>query len=235
LIIVVISAVVAVAIGAGLLIKLTRHDAGGPPPEPPAKPATRSEAAPATDRPKTSAVPQGAMPHATAATLAAPASVDASSDLPSAPSAIVAAAAACFADVTSQPAGAEIVVDQNVVATTPSKLALPCGAPVDLVIRKGHWLAVTRSVTPTPDGAPVRVALAKQMFLVKVSSMPAGATITLNGKSLGVTPTTVKLNAFEPSALSLSKEGYASEAEAVTPKTNGIAVHSVLKKLAARR
>ncbi|HET9627206.1 MAG TPA: PEGA domain-containing protein, partial [Kofleriaceae bacterium] len=146
-----------------------------------------------------------------------------------------AAAPACFADVTSQPPGAEIVVDQSVVGTTPRKLALPCGAPVEIVIRKGHLLAATRTVTPTADGAPVRVALARQTFLVKVSSMPAGATITLGGKSLGVTPTTVKLNAFEPAALALSKEGYAGEIEQVTPKANGIAVHSVLKKLPARR
>jgi hypothetical protein len=228
LIIVVISALIAAAIGAGVLFKLTRHEPStGAPPEP-AKTVPKAAAiAPASDNTavKLSAVPQGAMPHATSATLAAPM---ASGDRPTA------AAPTCFADVASQPAGAEIVVDQAVVGTTPSKIALPCNAPVDVVVRKAHLLAVTRTVTPTADGAPVRVALARPMFLVKVSSMPAGATITMNGKPLGVTPTTIKINAFEPATLSLSKDGYATEAEQVTPKANGIAVHTVLKKLAGR-
>jgi len=138
----------------------------------------------------------------------------------------------CFADVSSVPAGAEIVIDQtNVIGTTPQKVTLPCGNPVELTIRKGHFVAAVHTVTPTADGTKLKVALAKPTFQVKVSSTPAGATITLNGKSLGVTPTMIKIPAFEASALTITKDGYATETENVTPKSNGVAVHTALKKL----
>jgi len=139
----------------------------------------------------------------------------------------------CFANVTSQPSGAEIVIDDtNVLGTTPQKIELPCGGPTELVIRKSRMVAATRTVTPTPDGVTVKVWLAKLTFLVKVSSTPAGATVTVNGKQLGVTPTTVKVPAFEPSILAIAKDGYVPETEKVTPKTSGVAVHTVLQRLA---
>jgi hypothetical protein len=81
----------------------------------------------------------------------------------------------------------------------------------------------------------VRVTLARLTFLVKVSSTPPGATVTVNGKSLGITPTTVKVPAFESSTLAITKDGYAPETEKVTPKASGVAVHTVLKKLEARK
>jgi hypothetical protein len=134
--------------------------------------------------------------------------------------------------VTSAPAGAEIVNDQGrVLGTTPQKVALPCRKPIDLVIRKGKLAAVTRTITPTPDGAKLRVTLSRATLLVKVSSTPPGATITLNGRSLGVTPTTVKVPAGESSILMIVKDGFATETETVAPKTNGLAVHADLKRL----
>jgi PEGA domain-containing protein len=137
----------------------------------------------------------------------------------------------CFADVSSVPAGAEIVIDQtNVIGTTPQKVTLPCGNPVELTIRKGRLVPAVHTVTPTAEGAKLRVALAKPTFQVKVSSTPAGATVTMNGKSLGVTPTMIRIPAFEASALTITKDGYATETETVTPKSNGVAVHSTLKK-----
>jgi hypothetical protein len=88
----------------------------------------------------------------------------------------------------------------------------------------------THTITPTPAGTAVQFVLVRQTFLVKVSSNPPGATVTLGGKSLGVTPTMIKVPAFESSTLSIAKDGYEIETEKVAPKTNGTAVHSVLKK-----
>ena len=56
------------------------------------------------------------------------------------------------------------------------------------------------------------------MFSVKVTSTPAGATITAGGKSMGVTPTTIKLPGFEPTSITLTKPGFAPETSRVTPK-----------------
>jgi hypothetical protein len=129
------------------------------------------------------------------------------------------------------PAGADIVHGQIVIGITPQKVPLPCGQPVELLIRKARLAAVTRTITPTPNGPRLKVALARSTFLVKVSSAPPGATITLNGRSLGVTPTTVKVPGFESSVLMIVKDGYATETETVAPKSNGLAVHADLKRL----
>src|SRR5207248_10473827 len=126
---------------------------------------------------------------------------------PAAAAAPPAAPTACYADVTSQPPGADIVIDQtSVIGTTPQRVQLPCGAPVELVIRKAHLTPAIRTITPTPEGTPLQVALARQLVSLKVSSMPAGATVTLGGKSLGVTPTVVKVPAFEASTLTIAKD-----------------------------
>jgi len=138
----------------------------------------------------------------------------------------------CFASVSSTPTGAEIVIDQTkVIGTTPQTVSLPCGAEVELVVRKARLLPVTRTVTPTPTGVKVRVALTKQAVLLKVSSNPEGATITLNGKALGVTPTTVKVPALESSTLMIAKPGYETEAEKVGPKSNNATLRVQLRRL----
>ena len=181
-------------------------------------PASASDPAPTASKPSTASP--------------APASGNAAAGSNAVAGAVLPEEGTCFADVSSIPAGAEIVIDQtNVIGTTPQKVTLPCGNPVELMIRKGHLVPAIRTVTPTAEGVKLKVALAKPTFQVKVSSTPAGATITMNGKSLGVTPTMIKIPAFEASALTITKDGYATETENVTPKSNGVAVHSTLKKL----
>ena len=65
----------------------------------------------------------------------------------------------CVAELSSVPAGAEIVLDQHTLGVTPRKLKLPCG-PVELTFRKGK-LSATRSLTLTPSGTKLKVALKK--------------------------------------------------------------------------
>lgn len=137
----------------------------------------------------------------------------------------------CSVDVTSAPAGAEILRDKTeLLGTTPAKLALPCDVAVKLTIKKARYASSTRQVVPKQKGTKVRVALAKNTFSVKVSSQPPGATVMVNGKSLGVTPTNVKLPAFEMSTLIITKDGYSPETQKITPKQNHMAVQAQLKK-----
>ncbi|MDQ3341330.1 MAG: PEGA domain-containing protein [Myxococcota bacterium] len=138
----------------------------------------------------------------------------------------------CIVDVSSTPNGAEIVKDKQVVGTTPTKLTLPCGVEAKLVLRKGKLGSVPRTVKPTEAGTKIRVAFTKQMLSVKVTSSPPGATITMGGKSLGVTPAMVKLPAQEAATLSIAKPGFGAETQKITPKQNNQAVHVTLKKKA---
>jgi hypothetical protein len=200
-------------------------------------PATTAPAttAPATTTPATTA-PATTAPATTAPATTAPATTAgppaAASSTGAAPSAPLEQASGCFAEVSSVPAGAEIVIDEsNVIGLTPQRVALPCGHPVDLVIRKARLVPVTRTITPGPRGMKLKVALTKQTFQVRVSSNPEGAMVTLNGRALGVTPTTVRVPVFELSTLTITKDGYETETQKVAPKANGSALHAQLKRL----
>jgi hypothetical protein len=247
-IIVLVSALVAAVIGIAILLALGdsrdtpasgssiphRERSSIAPPKPPATAPTQPSPPSSPEPALPATVPAPGAPPAPAAS-GAPGTAPGDQPAAAAAAAPIAdppTAGACFADVASVPAGAEILIDQtHVIGTTPQKVALPCGKPIELVIRKAKLVAATRTVTPTREGARLRVALAKPTFLVKVSSTPAGATISLNGRSLGVTPTTVKVPAFESSVLMIVKDGFATETETVAPRSNGLAVHAELKRL----
>jgi hypothetical protein len=142
-----------------------------------------------------------------------------------------AADGACKVSVTSTPGGADIVVAGKKVGVTPAELELPCGSETKLTLRKAKFTTSSRAVTPV-DGKPNRVAmkLVKPAFTLKVTSTPSGATITAGGRTMGVTPTMISLPAFEPSAIVLSKPGYASDSKTVTPKANNTSHHVTLQK-----
>ena len=137
--------------------------------------------------------------------------------------------------ISSTPSGAEIVIDKAVAGTTPTSLTLPCAVETKLTLRKTRYVAQSRSVTPKAVGQkPVKIALARVTFSVKVSSTPPGASITVGTKPMGFTPTTVKLPAFELATLKISKDGFTSDTQKVTPKANNLSVHTTLKKIAKR-
>jgi hypothetical protein len=137
----------------------------------------------------------------------------------------------CYVDLSTTPTAAEVAIDgDHIVGTTPVKLELPCGAETKLYIRKRGYIGAIKPVTPGPDAPAVKVAMSHAIYSVKVSSSPAGATITVGGKSMGVTPTTVKLPAFETATLIMTKDGFSTEAQTLTPKTNNQTVHVTMKK-----
>jgi hypothetical protein len=165
----------------------------------------------------------------------AAAQVDAAAEVPAptppdSGSAAAAAPSECTFDVTSIPAGAEVLLDKGVVGTTPAKLTHPCDVELKLTFRKARFLSAERKYTPTSAGKPLKVALARPTFSVKVSSTPSGATVTVGGRAQGVTPTTIRLTANEQSTLTFSKEGFTTATMQVTPKGNNLTVTSTLKR-----
>jgi len=138
----------------------------------------------------------------------------------------------CKVTVDTSPTDADVGIDGgDALGKSPGPFELPCGAEVKLSIKKARYYATTKVVTPTADGAKVSVKLARAMFTVKVSSTPPGATITVGGRTLGITPTMIKLPAFEAASITLSKPGYTADAEKFTAKANNAAYHVTLKKV----
>jgi hypothetical protein len=140
-------------------------------------------------------------------------------------------AAKCYVDLTSVPDDAEIVLDKDrVPGRTPLKVELPCDSESKILVRKHGYVATTKTVTATADPQPVSVTLARAIYQLKVSSTPPGATVTVNGKSGGVTPTVVTVKPFEATTIVMTKDGFSTETEKLTPKTNNQTVHITLKR-----
>lgn len=138
---------------------------------------------------------------------------------------------ACTVLVSSAPSGAQVYVDNQMLGTTPGEIQLPCGTKANLSLRRARYTTTTRAFTPEADKAnKLFVRLERQQFSVKVTSSPAGATIKAGNKTLGVTPTTIKLPAHDVSTLTLSKPGYATTRSRITPRRNNTSHHVTLKK-----
>jgi PEGA domain len=211
-VIIVVSAGLAIVVGVVLLIVF---GLGGDP----KKPGT----SPAVNPPPVVDAAQAVAPPVSDATAAVEPAVDAT-EKASPPS------GDCFVEVTSTPSGADVSNDKDVLGVTPAKLTLPCGAEVKLTVRKAKFASSTRSITPTQDGAKLKVTLGKTVYSVKVTSSPPGATITIAGKSAGVTPAMIKLPAGEQTVISIAKPGFAADNPKITPKQNNQSIHVNLKK-----
>jgi hypothetical protein len=142
------------------------------------------------------------------------------------------AAKTCSIDINSVPPGADVVDSSNkTLGTTPATIELPCGTEAKLWLKKARYLPMTKTVTPTDEHTAVDAGhLQRAQFSVKVTSTPPGATITVGGRPMGVTPSTIKLPAYEASRVTLTKQGYATDTEALTPKVNNMAHHVTLKR-----
>jgi hypothetical protein len=127
----------------------------------------------------------------------------------------------CKVDVATLPVGAEIWVADTQLGVTPTTVQLPCGVEAKLELKKAR-LQTVRTITPGTDTSVVvkLLAPATPTVSMRVTSNPPGATITMGGRVLGITPTTIHLPAGGAS-LTLTKEGYASSTEHVAPKPNG--------------
>jgi hypothetical protein len=137
----------------------------------------------------------------------------------------------CNLDVETTPVGAEIWLDDKQLGTAPATVQLPCGIEAKLQLKKAK-LAVVRTVTPGTDTS-VQVKLlapAVPTVSMRVTSNPPGATITMSGRVLGITPTTIHLPAAGAS-LTLSKDGYTPSTEHVAPKPNGTHFVTLKRKL----
>jgi hypothetical protein len=140
----------------------------------------------------------------------------------------------CEVAVTSVPAGADILgADDAVLGTTPATVKLPCGVEAKLTLRKAKFNNTTKSFTPSPEHASLQVKLLAPMLSIKVTSSPSGATITIRGKNVGITPTLIRVPASQPTSITLMKDGFQADTQTIAPRTNN-ATHFVVLKRSAK-
>ncbi len=96
----------------------------------------------------------------------------------------------------------------------------PCGE-VKLRIEHPRYQTFIKTVSASP-GAPtvVKASLKRPTFSLKVRSSPSGATVWVNGRTVGRSPVSVSVTGFERASIRLMKEGYGTKGRRVYVKKN---------------
>ncbi|MEQ8801587.1 MAG: SUMF1/EgtB/PvdO family nonheme iron enzyme, partial [Haliea sp.] len=119
-------------------------------------------------------------------------------------------------DISSEPAGAEILVDGEPVGLTPATLELLQGERQLLLRLPGFasWQR-TLAVTAGEDTELDTVQLLPAAGILELSSTPSGANVTLDGEFQGQTPLSLNLEPDRAQRLMLTRPGYRRHSETV--------------------
>ena len=114
--------------------------------------------------------------------------------------------------LSSQPAGAQVLVDGTAMATTPAELELGAGERLVELRLAGYnaWRDTVTVLADQPLSLP-EIALVQADGRVELVTDPAGAAVSVNGEYQGATPLTLGLRPGRTHAITLTKPGYESE------------------------
>jgi formylglycine-generating enzyme required for sulfatase activity len=120
--------------------------------------------------------------------------------------------------VESDPAGASISVGGDFHGTTPTTITLPSLEPHQLQLTKPGYTTTTRSVTLSPEEEQALVLkLTPQYGTLFISSNPADASLSVDGKPAGEATRRLRLTA-RPHTLEFRKPGYVTQRLTVRPR-----------------
>jgi len=116
----------------------------------------------------------------------------------------------CRMTVLTTPAGATVQLDGAAIGPAPLSIDGPCERR-RLNLTHPRYQPVTRWVTPSA-GSPetVDVALTRPTHTVMVVTQPPGATVLIEGRLAGKSPTSVQIMGFQSISLTVEKNGYKS-------------------------
>jgi len=111
--------------------------------------------------------------------------------------------------VTSRPAGATILADDEPLGETPATVELPEGRNEISLVLEGYkpWEGRVTAFADTPLTLPT-VELERADGVLRVISEPAGANVTVDGRYRGQTPVRISLAPGRRYTVGLSKAGY---------------------------
>jgi len=137
-------------------------------------------------------------------------------------------------DVSVTPSGASIIVDGTKVGETPSKLKLTPGTCM-VTVKHDHYIPIKREVIVKKDTTVAMPGKLKQkMGSLRVTSIPPGAIIAINGTGYGYTPQTISFPTG-PLTFHLSKIGFSKYQESTNIEWNTTLERSVTLKLPQER
>ena len=135
--------------------------------------------------------------------------------------------------ISSEPAGADIIVGEETVAVTPAVVQLLEGKHRLSVVASGFsaWDGVVEAEPNTSQELPL-IRLQPADAKLRVDSIPRGANVTVNGRYRGQAPLTLDLAPSVDYEIGLSKAGYGSTTRGI--RLASAASESITVDLSAR-
>ncbi|MFH0900163.1 MAG: PEGA domain-containing protein [Pseudomonadota bacterium] len=139
----------------------------------------------------------------------------------------------CELKVISNPPGAMVELDGVDVGKTPVAMAsAPCNRPLEVKIEKPRYEIWERRAT-FKQGTVNRIGatLKRPKVSLAVSSTPAGASVSIDGKDVGKTPLKTEINAFVENHVAFRLPGYKPTEQVILPKVRKpVTVSAMLEK-----
>ena len=140
-----------------------------------------------------------------------------------------AAAADCRVAITTNADNVGVFVDGVRRAQTPATIAVPC-APTTVVLRHARYQEQIRHLEPTRDPLDLHVIMPRPRAQLRVVTRPSGATVTVDGRTVGRSPLTTTVDGFERARVTLSAPGMRPEDRRVYAKAGTTMLNVTLKK-----
>ncbi|MGD9330598.1 MAG: PEGA domain-containing protein, partial [Desulfobacterales bacterium] len=120
--------------------------------------------------------------------------------------------------ITSQPAGANVMVAAQYQGQTPLEIELPPDRPLVVQLSKPGYVSASREVTLTSgEQTAIQVPLTPRRGIVYLRGAPDGATLYVDGQARGPVPEKLTLLAV-PHRIEIRKQGHVPQTRQVTPR-----------------
>jgi hypothetical protein len=133
--------------------------------------------------------------------------------------------------ITSEPSGAEVLVDGLPEGQTPLELSFEQGQRVDLTLQ-GPGLEPKQYTHVMAGAANLPLTLQRKKATLTLTSKPPGATVLRDGRSLGETPLPFTDDAEVPVKLVLTLKGHARREVTVTPRDGEVQEFELVRQSA---
>ncbi|MEO8702245.1 MAG: PEGA domain-containing protein [Kofleriaceae bacterium] len=131
----------------------------------------------------------------------------------------------CRITIMATPAGANISIDGDHVGPSPLSYDGPCQKRrIDLA--HARYAGATRWATPVADKpTTLDVTLTRPTHALTVTTQPAGATVSIDGRRAGTSPTVVQIMGYQSMMLTVERKGFHSMTQRVYSRTPADRVH----------